>query len=635
MKRLISTIVILIGINASLFAQYPGCPHIFVGNDTVIPCGASLDLNATVLETGETNTYLVSSVPYAPPFPYNGGTGVSVNTDDVWSSIINLPFTFCFYGQAKNQVIVGSNGLLSFDLTDAGGYCSWSFSSLVPSTLLQLDAIFGAYLDIDPSISGNVYYDITGSYPCRTFVFKFNQVALFSCSSSYCTQQIVLYESTNVIEVYIQSKPVCASWNSGNSVIGIQNSTGTTGLAPPGRNTGAWSATNEAWRFTPNGTPNYTINWYDIAGAFLGTGSTINVSPMGTSSYVGEVVYVNCNGDTVRVMDTISVTSPNPIVEIENDTICEGAQGSLLASGNYTYLWNTGSTTNPLTASPAITTTYSVTASDTYGCTSSAEAQIVVNENPQLQASSIDAHCGKSDGSVDVQVIGGSLPYNYQWNTVPASTQQSVGNIPSGTYNVTVIDDNGCQGTTTVNVSDIAGPTASFVADPSNADINVQINFNDFSIGATHWYWTFGDGADDNIQHTTHTYPFPGTYPVILYVQDDFSCRDSVSLNVVVNPLFYFYIPNSFSPNGDGINDIFKPEIIGLHPENGYKMQIFDRWGNQVFYTEDINEGWSGSIDGQDYIANKRQADVFVYYIYVKQVSGQDKEYIGNIIILK
>jgi len=102
-----------------------------------------------------------------------------------------------------------------------------------------------------------------------------------------------------------------------------------------------------------------------------------------------------------------------------------------------------------------------------------------------------------------------------------------------------------------------------------------------------------------------------------------------------VNPLFFLYIPNSFSPNGDGINDVFKPEIIGAHPDNGYKMQIFDRWGNQIFYTEDLNEAWNGSIDGQDYIANKRLADIFIYYIYVKKTNNEDKEYVGNITILK
>jgi hypothetical protein len=64
-------------------------------------------------------------------------------------------------------------------------------------------------------------------------------------------------------------------------------------------------------------------------------------------------------------------------------------------------------------------------------------------------------------------------------------------------------------------------------------------------------------------------------------------------------------------------------------------MQIFDRWGNQIFYTEDINEGWGGLIDGQEYISNKRQSDVFVYYIYVKKISGRNNEYIGNITILK
>jgi len=205
---------------------------------------------AIVLQTGRTNTYTVFSIPYNPPFPFTGGTPVSVNTDDVYSGVITLPFNFCFYGQEYNQVIVGSNGVISFDLTNAGGYCPWSFSDFVPSNALPLNSIFGAYSDIDPGTCGNLYYDITGTSPNRKFVFKCNQVCYFSCSSLQTSQEIVLYEGSNVIEVYIEDHPACTGWNSGNAIIGIQDATGTTGVAAPDRNTGPWTAYNEAWRFT-------------------------------------------------------------------------------------------------------------------------------------------------------------------------------------------------------------------------------------------------------------------------------------------------------------------------------------------------------------------------------------------------
>ncbi|NND88479.1 MAG: hypothetical protein HKM28_04440, partial [Flavobacteriaceae bacterium] len=120
----------LIGFSAS--AQGPGCPNVNAGNDVDLPCEESCtDLTATFLETGETTTYDVSAIDYAPPFPFTGGTSVSVNTDDVWSDVINIPFDFCFFGEARSEMIIGSNGVVAFDFTNTnttpGGFCQWSF----------------------------------------------------------------------------------------------------------------------------------------------------------------------------------------------------------------------------------------------------------------------------------------------------------------------------------------------------------------------------------------------------------------------------------------------------------------------------------------------------------------------------
>jgi len=101
-------IALLFIIDNAVMAQAPGCPQIDIGPDIDASCNnPCVNLNATVLETGQTNSYIVSSVPYLPPFPFTGGTPVSVNTDDVYSGVITLPFDFCFYGQSYNQVIVG------------------------------------------------------------------------------------------------------------------------------------------------------------------------------------------------------------------------------------------------------------------------------------------------------------------------------------------------------------------------------------------------------------------------------------------------------------------------------------------------------------------------------------------------
>ena len=109
-----------------------------------------------------------------------------------------------------NQIIIGSNGVVSFNVGSANGYCSWSFSTSIPNSSIPYpNSINGAYHDIDPSVSGShdVNYAVLGTYPCRTFVVNYYNVPHYQCNNLTTTQQIVLYETTNVIEVYIDDKP--------------------------------------------------------------------------------------------------------------------------------------------------------------------------------------------------------------------------------------------------------------------------------------------------------------------------------------------------------------------------------------------------------------------------------------------
>jgi|GEM_PF-5066940 len=202
----------------------PGCPDIYAGEDVAVECAMpTVNLLAQVFETGESNTYFVESIPYAPPLAYSDGVSVSIGIDDVWSYEIPLPFDFCFFGDVYSRMIVGSNALISFDITKALEFCPWSFSATVPNAILPTNAIFGPYHDIDPSVCGIVSYSICGVEPCRFAVINFNDVCHYQCTSIKSSSQIVIYETTNVIEVYISDKPTCATWNSGNAVVGIQN----------------------------------------------------------------------------------------------------------------------------------------------------------------------------------------------------------------------------------------------------------------------------------------------------------------------------------------------------------------------------------------------------------------------------
>ncbi|NHN25388.1 T9SS type A sorting domain-containing protein [Flavobacterium jejuense] len=311
-----------------------GCPSVVSGGLNLngadpdpINCSATstcVDLEATYLNLGETTSYLVESIAYNPPYQFGCLTNpVSVNTDDVWSPTINLPFDFCFYGNTYNQCLIGSNGVITFDLTSnsPGGTCGWSFNANLPivgdSSLIE-NAIFGVFHDIDPTYGGEVGWElITLNTGCRALVASWNDVPMYEENSILYTGMIVLYENTNVIEVYIQEKNIdnfgAGTWNDGNAVVGIQNADGTIATVAPNRNglDTNWAVTNEAWRFVPNGTSITTIKWYEgtgTSGPVVGTTDQINVCPTSTTTYTAEVTYTLCGGATLVELDETTVT---------------------------------------------------------------------------------------------------------------------------------------------------------------------------------------------------------------------------------------------------------------------------------------------------------------------------------------
>jgi hypothetical protein len=303
------------------------------GDPPSLSCQAltCVDLEATYLQLNQPTNYSVASIPYAPPYQFTClQNPVSVNVDDIWSPMVNLPFNFCFYGTNFNRCLIGSNGVITFDTTTyaPGGYNNWSFSNDLPNATLFRNTIFGVYQDIDPSKGGQVGWElITLNTGCRALVAAWNDIPMFSssCNSQLYTGMIVLYENTNVIEVYIKEKNTCATWNSGNAIVGIQNAAGTAAVVAPNRNglSPDWSITNEAWRFTPTGTSLTTLRWFQgngTSGPLLGTSNTINVCPTVTTTYTAEVTYALCSGTNLRYTDNVVVT-------VNGNKIWNGTQG--------------------------------------------------------------------------------------------------------------------------------------------------------------------------------------------------------------------------------------------------------------------------------------------------------------------
>lgn len=314
------------------------CPSVhgvdFVQNssDVMVNCnypleaGGRMRLRAEYEPMKETTSYIVQSIPFQPPFDISAGAGISIETDDSWAPATNFPaatadtpaFNFCFFGTVQSQVQVGDNGRLNFD----GDRCytfgcdQYGFRSTLPITPASanqhmLNTINGAYHDLfypaDNTGNSQFSYGFQGEYPCRMFVVNYYDIPMYSCTSSRTTQQIVLWEGSNYIDVYIQNKDIC-SFNEGVGLVGIQGPNYGQYAVAPGRNTSSWSAQNEAWRFIPDGPEMpVQIEWFDEDGNLVGNSRTLDVYPTRDTFYTVVVTYEICGQDPIEVTDQINI----------------------------------------------------------------------------------------------------------------------------------------------------------------------------------------------------------------------------------------------------------------------------------------------------------------------------------------
>ena len=242
----------------NLFSQAPG--NICLGTDV--------------------NVCIGSTVTIEDCNPGSGGNFIALSSnstlhslsDDVYSNIVNIGFPFSFYGNTVNQCVIGSNGIISFDISKAGGYCPWSLAGVAPLPNTAFTEAFNsqmpAYTDINPSIfaspNGEIRSETIGVAPNRRFIILFKDIIAFGAQAGECNYMaIIMNEGSNSFEFHLGNKPIVASWNNGLAIQGAENMTGTVADMTPGRNNSVWTAFQEAkiWiPTTPMNTSNYTIN---------------------------------------------------------------------------------------------------------------------------------------------------------------------------------------------------------------------------------------------------------------------------------------------------------------------------------------------------------------------------------------
>lgn len=394
-----------------------------------------------------------------------------------------------------------------------------------------------------------------------------------------------------------------------------------------------------------SGTGPFTYNWSPSGG----NGTT--AASLCAGSYSCVVTDPGGCTDTI----TVSITQPPQLTLAVASavSICTGNTASLgvTASGGtpaYTISWNPGNLTgaNPV-VSPASTTTYTVIVTDANLCADTATQTITVGAIP-LAGFIADDTSGCSPLCVnftDLSTIASpDAITSWSWDfgdggTSTAANPNYCYNAP-GVYTVslTITSNNGCSGSYTVTnyISVAPSPIAAFSFSPEQASIyDPVIYFTDLSSGATQWLWNFGDDSmsTSTLQNPAFPYPDTGCYTVTLSVTNSGGCTDDTTAEVCILPDWSLYVPNSFTPNGDGTNDGFRPYGEGIDPEN-YQLWIFDRWGNLIFQTNDWYMSWDGRVQG-GHSGDIAQIDTYVWKIRCKDILGNKHQYIGKVSLIR
>jgi gliding motility-associated-like protein len=325
-------------------------------------------------------------------------------------------------------------------------------------------------------------------------------------------------------------------------------------------------------------------------------------------------------------------------------TICEGQSANLSASGGVTYSWSPAAglsnpnIANPV-ASPTETTTYTVTVTSTCG-TNSDDMTVTVNPLPIVDFSADELN-GCSPVSTTFTNNNPMAGSTCLWDFGDGFASQNCGPVAHtytspGCYNVSLtVTAGGCSSTETIAsyICVFANPVANFVHGPQPADVmNPVVNFvNLSSANATTLNWEFGfaaNPASSNSSNPTVVYPStnPGTYQACLEVITADGCQDIICKPVVINDVVLVYVPNAFTPDGDGVNDLFIPVLSGVDATQ-YEFYVFNRWGDIVFQTDSPNKGWDGFHKGI-----RAKEDVYVWRIKFRDnILGEVYERTGHV----
>ncbi len=378
--------------------------------------------------------------------------------------------------------------------------------------------------------------------------------------------------------------------------------------------------------------------------SFTSTSQSINFSNANFNlSGIYSVTVTSAQGCTNSAVATVTVVPvPSPGIS-SNGPVCAGSTLNFTGSGGASYSYSGPNGFTSVLQNPSITNVtnaaagiYTLTASN-FGCAASATLSVsILGSGGGIVSTSKDKLCIPFCSDLSVNATNSSIVSS----SISVNGQMYLGNnlnyciATAGNYTVNSIfkDTDGCINTATLLITAYAPPVAGFEFSPIKPVENTDnVLFTNTSIGEaqTNWNWFFmnNSGYTSSNQNTFFLFETAGNYPVAMIVKNQWGCSDTIVKVITVGEDFSFYIPNTFTPNGDGLNDVFLPKGHGIIK---YQMDIFDRWGEKIFSTKEFSVGWDGTFKGK-----KCEVDTYTWKIILSDPAGRAKEFTGHVNIIE
>ncbi|WP_343636564.1 PKD domain-containing protein [Fluviicola sp.] len=379
--------------------------------------------------------------------------------------------------------------------------------------------------------------------------------------------------------------------------------------------------------------PGTNYSWSGPNGFSAGTqnGSIPSVTVSAGGTYT---VTTSLNGCTSSTTTDVVVNSGQVPVITPAGPFCEAAANTMLSASISGGTWSgdgiVDATTGEFSPTQAGAGSHSITYTVTSGCATPATSSILINPMPVVQISTLrSSGCVPfSTYIVDESNPSGSVTWNFGDGSPNSNQLDSVNHTfnSAGCYDITVTSTSqaGCATTTLFPsfICALPNAVAAFsVNDPVHGLMNPEFHTFNTSSNASVYSWDFGDGEMSNLFNPSHTYTEDaGNYVITLIANNAGNCPDTAKVTVTIQEELVYYVPNTFTPDGDEFNNVFTPVFTsGFDPFN-YTLTIYNRWGETLFESNDTQYGWDGTYNGE-----LCKAGVYTWTVRFKS-SGSDKK---------